>query len=211
MTGIRARRVRVAGRKRAARITFTLSRPGRVLFVVRGPAPSCQVAGRFTVRGDRGANHVRFTGKVGRRELPFGTYRVTAKTRGGRPSGPVLVAVGERRATNGFACRAAPATNPFEEIFATYGNGSGSTGAESGDPAASGVAGRRKTRTKGDSGVLPAVGKRLRTLPESLPVLTVPSARSPSEALGITALLVLLLSGLGLIVYVIRFRRPRAT
>ena len=69
----------------------------------------------------------------------------------------------------------------------------------------------RKTRTKGDSGVLPAVGKRLRTLPESLPELTVPSARSPSEVLGITALLVLLLFGLGLIVYLIRVRRPRAT
>jgi hypothetical protein len=211
VTGIRARRVRVAGRKRAARITFTLSRPGRVLLVVRGPAPSCQVAGRFTVRGNRGVNHVRFTGKVGRRELPFGTYRVTAKTRGGRPSRPVLVAVGERRATNGFACGAAPETDPFEEIFATYGNGSASSGAESSDPAASGVAGRRKTRTKGDSGVLPAVGKRLRTLPESLPELTMPSARSPSEVLGIAALLVLLLSGLGLVMYLIRFRRPRAT
>ena len=212
MTGIRARRLRVAGRNRAARITFTLSRPGRVLFVVRGPAPSCQVAGRFTVRGDRGVNHVRFTGRVGRRELPFGTYRVTARTRGGRPSRPVLVAVGERRVTNGFACGAAPATDPFEEVFATFGNGSGSAGAESGDPAASGVAGRRKTRTKGDSGVLSAVGKRLRTLPEALPELAVPSASSPSRMFGIAALLVLLLSGLGLVVYFIRFvRRPRPT
>jgi len=212
VTGIRARRLRVAGRNRAARITFTLSRPGRVLFVVRGPAPSCQVAGRFTVRGERGVNHVRFTGRVGRRELPFGTYRVTARTRRGRPSRPVLVAVGERRVTNGFACSAAPATDPFEEIFATFGRGSGSAGAESADPAASGVAGRRKTRTKGDSGVLSAVGKRLRTLPEALPELAVPSASSPSRMFGIAALLVLLLSGLGLVVYFIRFvRRPRAT
>jgi hypothetical protein len=212
VTGIRSRRVRVAGRKRAARITFTLSRPGRVVFVVRGPAPSCQVAGRFTVRGNRGANHVRFTGRVGRRELPFGTYRVTARTRGGRPSRPVLVAVGERRVTNGFVCGAAPATDPFEEIFATYGNGSGTAEAESGDPAASGVAGRRKTRTRGDSGVLPAVGKRLRTIPEALPELAVPSAGSPSAILGIAALFVLLLSGLGLLVYVVRFvRRPSAT
>lgn len=212
MTGIQARRLRVAGRNRGARITFTLSRSGRVLFVVRGPAPSCQVAGRFTVRGDRGVNHVRFAGRVGRRELPSGTYRVTARTRGGRPSRPVLVAVGERRVTNGFACGAAPATDPFEEIFATFGNGSGSAGAESGDPAASGVAGRRSARTKGDSGVLSAVGKRLRTLPEALSELAVPSASSPSRILGIAALLVLLLSGLGLVVYFIRFvRRPRAT
>jgi hypothetical protein len=212
VTGIRARRLRAAGRNRAARITFTLSRPGRVLFVVRGPAPSCQVAGRFAVRGERGVNHVRFSGRVGRRELPFGTYRVTARTRGGRPSRPVLVTVGERRVTNSFACGAAPATDPFEEAFATFGNGSGSAEAKSGDPAASGVAGRRKTRTKGDSGVLSSVGKRLRTLPEALPELAVPSASSPSRILGIAALLVLLLSGLGLVVYFIRFvRRPRAT
>ena len=157
---------------------------------------------------DRGVNHVRFTGKVGRRELPFGTYRVTARTRGGAPSKPVLVAVGERRVTNGFACGAGPAAGPFEEIFATYGNGSGSTGAESGEPPSSEVAGRTKTRTNGDSGVLPAVGERLRTLPE----LALPSAGSPSSILGIAALLVLLLSGLGLVYYVVRFvRRPRAT
>jgi hypothetical protein len=212
VTGIRAQRVRVAGRKRAARITFTLSRPGRVLFVVRGPAPSCRVAGRFSVRGDRGVNHVRFTGKVGRRELPFGTYRVTARTRGGSPSRPVLVAVGERRVTNGFACGAGAATDPFEQILAKYGNGSGSTGAESADPVASGVAGRRKTRTNGDSGVLPAVGKRLRALPEALPELAVPSAGSPSWIFGIVALLVLLFSGVALVLYFVRFvRRPHTT
>jgi hypothetical protein len=124
----------------------------------------------------------------------------------------VLVAVGERRMTNGFACGAAPAPDPFEQILATYGNGPGATGAESDDPAASGVAGRTKTRTDKESGVLPAVGKRLRTLPEALPKLAVPSAGSPGAILGIAALLVLLLSGLGLVLYVVRFvRRPRAT
>ena len=207
MTGIRARRVRVRSGKRAARITFTLSRPGRVVFVVRGPAPSCRVAGRFSVVGDRGVNHVRFTGKVGRRELPFGTYRVTARTRGRAPSKPVLVAVGERRVTNGFACGAGAPADPFEEIFATYGNSSGSTGAESDEPAASGVAGTSKTRTSGDSGVLPAVSERLRTLPEALPKLAVPSTGSLSWILGVAALLVLLLSGLALVFYFVRFVR----
>jgi hypothetical protein len=207
VTGIRARRARVVGRKGAARITFTLSRPGRVVFVVRGPAPSCRVAGRFSVLGERGVNHVRFTGRVGRRELPVGTYRVTARTRGRAPSRPILVGVGNGRVTNGFACGAGAATNPFEEIFATYGGT-----ADSGEPTASGVAGRSKTRTNGDSGVLPAVGKRLRTLPEALPELALPSAGSPSSILGIAALLVLLLSGLGLVLYVVRYaRRPRAT
>jgi hypothetical protein len=164
------------------------------------------------VRGDRGVNHVRFTGRVGRRELPFGTYRITARTRGGAPSRPVLVAVGERRVTNGFACGAEAATGPFEQILAMYGNGSGSTGAESDDPVASGVAGRRKTRTNGDSGVLPAVGKRLRALPEALPRLAVPSAGSPSWIFGIVALLVVLLSGIALVLYFVRFvRRPHTT
>ena len=127
VTGIRARRVRVAKQRRAARITFTLNRPGRVLFVVRGPAPSCGVAGRFSVRGDRGVNHVRFTGRVGRRNLPYGTYRVTARTPGRAPSRPVLVAVGERRVTNGFACGASAPADPFAEILGTFSDGSGSS------------------------------------------------------------------------------------
>ena len=209
VTGIRARRVT---RKRAARITFTLNRRGRVLFVVRGPAPSCRVAGRFSVRGKRGVNNVRFSGKVGRRKLPFGTYRVTARIRGGSPSRHVLVAVGEGRVTNGFACGAGAPANPFEEIGAMYGNGSGPTEAAANEPAASGVAGRRKTRTKGDSGVLPAVGERLRTLPEALPQLRVLPAGSLSRILGIIALLVVLLSGVALVLYFVRFaRRPRVT
>ena len=209
MTAIRARRVT---RKRVARITFTLDRRSRVFFVVRGPAPSCRVAGRFSVRGDRGVNHVRFAGKVGRRKLSVGTYRVTARIRGGTPSRPVLVAVGEGRVTNGFACGTQAPAGSFGEIFATFGNGAGSTEAAGNEPAASGVAGRRKTRTKGDSGVLPAVGERLRTLPEALPQLAVPAAGSPSWILGIIALFVLLLSGVALVLYVVRFaRRPHAT
>ena len=215
MTGIRARRAHVTSRKRAARITFRLSRPARVLFVVRGPAPSCRVAGRFSVRGDRGVNHVRFTGKVGRRELPDGTYRVTARTRGSAPSRPVLVGIGQRP-TQRFACGAGAATattDPFEQIFSTYGNGAGSAGTAGEVPIASGVAGRRKTRTNGDSsGVLPAVGERLRTLPEALPGLAVPAAGSPNWILGIMALLVLFLSGTALVLYFVRFvRRTHAT
>jgi hypothetical protein len=122
------------------------------------------------------------------------------------------VAVGERRPTNGFACGASLASDPFEEILAAYGNGPRSTGAESDDPAASGVAGRRKTRTNEDSGVLPAVGERLRTLPEALPALTVPSGGSPTWILGIGALLVLLISGVALVLYFVRFvRGPHTT
>lgn len=213
--GIRARRVRVARQKRAARITFTLNRPGRVLFVVRGPAPSCGVAGRFTVRGDRGINHVRFTGRVGRRELPDGTYRVTARTPGRAPSRPVLVAVGERRVTNGFACASGTPADPFEEIFGTFSNGSasGPSGAAQEGSAGSSGAGGPKAQTKRDSGVLPAVSERLRKVPEALPKLAVPGASDgPSALLGIGALILLVLSGVALVLYFVRFLRgPHTT
>jgi hypothetical protein len=198
VTGIQARHLRVAGRNRAARITFMLSRPGRVLFVVRGPAPSCQVAGRFTVRGDRGVNHVRFTGRVGRRELPSGTYRVSAKTRGGASSRPVVVAIGERRVTNRFACGAGATTDPFNAFFATYGSGSTGTASETSSP--SGVAGVRKTRKKG--GVIPAVGQSLRKVPEALPELVLRSPGSPSRIFGFGAVFLLFTSGLALVLYI---------
>jgi hypothetical protein len=217
VTGIRAGRVRITkqGRKRAARITFTLNRPSRVVFVVRGPAPSCRVAGRFSVRGDRGVNHVRFTGKVGRRALPYGTYRITARTRGRAPNRPVLVAVGERRVTNGFSCGAAP-SDLFGEILGTFSNGSGSTGAAlavaAGASGTRSIAAGERTTKKRDSGVLPAVSKRIRKVPEALPMLALPSPKSPSSFVGIVALQLLLLSGLALVLYVVRFiRRPRAT
>lgn len=213
--GIRAGRVRVARQKRAARITFTLNRPGRVLFVVRGPAPSCGVAGRFTVRGDRGINHVRFTGRVGRRELPYGTYRVTARTPGRAPSRPVLVAVGERRVTNGFACASGAPADPFAEILGTFSNGSasGPSGAAQEGSAGSSGAGGRKAQTKRDSGVLPAISERLRKVPEALPKLAVPGASDgPSALLGIGALILLVLSGVALVLYFVRFLRgPHTT
>lgn len=213
ITGIRARRARTTkqGRNRAARITFTLNRPGRVVFVVRGPAPSCRVAGRFSVRGDRGVNHVRFTGRIGGRELPYGTYRITARTSGRAPSRSVLVAVGERPVTNGFACASGP-SDPFEQILGTFSNGSGPTGTVQQRSAGASVAGMRRGGQERDSGVLPAVSERLRKVPEALPELAVPSAGSPNGILGLIALVVLLLSGLALVLYVIQFvRRPRVT
>lgn len=207
VTGIRARRVGVTKQKRAARITFTLDRPGRVVFVVRGPAPSCEVAGRFSVRGDRGVNHVRFTGRVGRRHLPFGIYRVTARTRGGAPSRPVLVAVGERRVTNGFACASRAPADPFAEILGTFGDSSPSTRAEPRKSATS-AAGEKER----DSGVLPAVSERLRRVPEALPELAVPGGSDgPSSLLGFGALILLVLSGLALVLYFVRFLRGAHT
>ena len=79
--------------------------------------------------------------------------------------------------------------------------------------AASVVAGEKKASTKRDSGVLPAVSEGLRKVPEALPKLVVPGASDgPSSLLGIGALILLVLSGVALVLYVVRFvRRPRIT
>jgi hypothetical protein len=156
-------------------------------------------------------NHVRFTGRVGRRELPYGTYRVTARTPGRAPSRPVLVAVGELRVTNGFSCSSAPA-DPFEEILGTFGSAPGSTAASQTTGSSTATKGQ-KTEKKREGGVLPAVSERLSDLPEALPELSVPAASdSPSAILGIGALLLLVVSAAALVFYFVRsLRRPNTT
>jgi hypothetical protein len=49
----------------------------RVFLIVRGPAPSCAVAGYIPVRGRRGANTVYFAGRVHGRRLEPGVYLVS--------------------------------------------------------------------------------------------------------------------------------------
>ncbi|HEX7254752.1 MAG TPA: hypothetical protein VF236_02385 [Gaiellaceae bacterium] len=216
VTGIRARPVRETRqgrRKRVARITFVLDAPTRVVFVVRGPAPSCRVAGRFSVRGERGVNHVRFAGRVGRRTLPHGTYRITARTRGRAPSRPVVVVLGERSG-DGFVC---PTREAAPEVFASLlgafasGEGDGGTAGAARSGSAGGPA--SADRRKEDTGVLPAVTERLRRIPDALPRPDVPVASgSPHWLFGAAALILLALSALALLVYVVRFmRRPHAT
>ena len=208
MTGIRARprRVTRGKRKRAARLTFTLSAPGRVVFVVRGPAPSCGVIGRFSVRGHRGVNHVRFTGRVGHRDLPYGTYRITARTRGRAASRPVVVFVGDSAGARDFACGSG--SGPFRTYASVLGTFSSSSSGGSGLAEAPGDKGSvAQTAPTGqpDSGVLPAVTNRLRKLPEALPSASV----SPPWIIGASALILLIFSGLALFFYVVRFlRRP---
>ncbi|MDP9491854.1 MAG: hypothetical protein M3P42_06585 [Actinomycetota bacterium] len=226
VTGIRARSRRVTRgkRKRAARITFTLSAPGRVVFVVRGPAPSCGVIGRFSVQGRRGTNLVRFKGRVGRRNLPYGTYRITAKTRGRAASRPIVVFVGDRAGARNFSCGSS-GTAPFGTYASLLGtfsssssgaSGSGTAGApgDKGSRAETAPTGQdRKAKEKPDSGVLPAVTDRLRKIPEALPRPHMPSAStSPPWIIGASALILLVLSGLALVFYVVRFlRRPHTT
>ncbi len=233
VTGIRARPARTergGTRKRAARITFTLNAAARVVFVVRGPAPSCGIAGRFKVRGSRGVNHVRFTGRLGRRNLPYGTYRITARTSGRKPSRAVVVVLGDRGGASGFTCGAAGSqASIFQSVVGTFSNGTtgngggdigGGSAAAGASASAAGGTGTRATGAipdgkaeKRDSGVLPAVSEKLGEIPEALPRPSIPEASaSPHWIIGAGALLLLALSALALLVYVIRFiRKPHTT
>jgi hypothetical protein len=206
VTRLRAssRRVRTNGRRRTvARITFTLSAPARVRFVVRGPAPSCAVVARFAVRGRAGPNRLRFTGRIGRRQLEPGTYRISARTRAGATARPILVVVGsgpvERPVcSSGAPGGAAPAV--FDQLAVAF---------EVGAPAAQ-PSTRRDDKKSG--GVLPAIRKRIQELPEALPSVKPPvggvsdPAGLPTWLLGLLLPLAAL-GGLALIVYVVRYIR----
>ena len=99
---VRLRRLRAARtrstRGRASRptttIAFWLSGPARVVFLVQSGGSDCSPAGRFTVKGRRGRNEIRFTGKIRAGRLQPGRYRVTPiQIRGARPTGRHAVGV----------------------------------------------------------------------------------------------------------------------
>lgn len=72
-------------------LRFSLPRAARIVIVVRGPLPSCELAGRFAARGKRGANQIRFFGRIRGRELVEGAYVLAIRTASSRPQ---RVAVG---------------------------------------------------------------------------------------------------------------------
>jgi hypothetical protein len=66
-------------RGRRTMLTFVLTRPALVEFVVFQVAPDCRRIGRFRVPGQAGPNRVRFRSRIGRRRLAPGTYRIRAR------------------------------------------------------------------------------------------------------------------------------------
>ena len=73
----------------SVRLTFTLPKAKRVFLILRGPAPSCRVAGVIPVRGRKGANTVNFAGRVHGRALRPGVYLITiSPTRRLAPEAP---------------------------------------------------------------------------------------------------------------------------
>ena len=82
--------------QRQTTFVFRLSRAAIVELVVTRLAPDCRVVGKFRVAGGAGLNRVQFRGRIGRRVLRAGTYRVTARTlRGVAPVQVQLVIVGQ--------------------------------------------------------------------------------------------------------------------
>lgn len=70
--------------RRGTVVSFRLRAPATVLFTVRGPSPSCGVAGKKAVHGRRGLNRVRLNGRFGSRTLRPGTYEIVVVARRGK-------------------------------------------------------------------------------------------------------------------------------
>lgn len=66
--------------RRQTILTFVLSKPALVEFVLIRVAPDCRPVGRFRVNGHAGKNRVRFRGRIKGRALRPGTYVIRART-----------------------------------------------------------------------------------------------------------------------------------
>jgi hypothetical protein len=116
-------------------LLFRLSRSAMVELTFIRIAPDCRVVGRLRVGGHAGLNRMRFRGRIGRRVLSPGTYRVTARTlrpRGARQMQVRLVIVGEPNPPPGMiaAARAANAcaAGPRDQESATVAAAGPTTG-----------------------------------------------------------------------------------
>jgi hypothetical protein len=65
-----------------AALRLRLSRPARVEFEVTSGRPRGRSLGRFSIRGRKGLNRLRFTGRLRGRALPPGPYRLAAQAIG---------------------------------------------------------------------------------------------------------------------------------
>jgi hypothetical protein len=78
------------GLPRQTTVGFDLLEPGAATFSIRQVSPVCRHVGAFRVRGRAGRNRFLFPGRIDRRLLPPGTYRLSA---GGPRDRPVRAAV----------------------------------------------------------------------------------------------------------------------
>ena len=73
-------RVQRSRNRVSVRLAFLLPKADRLFVIVRGPAPSCRIAGYIPVRGHKGANTVFFAGRVHGRRLGPGVYLLSLST-----------------------------------------------------------------------------------------------------------------------------------
>jgi hypothetical protein len=182
---------------------FRLGRRAKVELVVRGPSPSCAVAGKQLVRGHRGLNRVHFSGRLRGHRLAPGVYTIAVvAVRGGarRRVGTIGIEIvspqrrlstAERSASVGAFCASRPSASLASLVLPLGGTARGGL--------ATGSARDRKPR---DTGVLGA---------EILPRISLPHASLPNGRLGtVLAATIFGLIGLAaatLLVYVTRFLR----
>ena len=73
---LEARRLKTPDRV-SVRLEFSLPKAERIFVIVRGPSPSCRIAGYIPIRGRKGPNTVAFAGRVHGRRLEPGVYLIS--------------------------------------------------------------------------------------------------------------------------------------
>jgi hypothetical protein len=76
---LEGKRVRTKGRVKV-RLDFSISRAARLFLIVRGPFPSCRVAGYIPIKGHKGKNTVIFAGRAQGHALAPGVYLLSLST-----------------------------------------------------------------------------------------------------------------------------------
>jgi hypothetical protein len=206
-------------RTTAAILSFGLSKQARLVLLVRGPGPSCKLAGRIPIAGRRGLNRFPFDGTIGNRRLKPGTYSLTIRAKGTNaslaqtfvtviaPGHPVKKRIRPECsvATNDLAGLAAfgpltgfPGSDFFDDLSGTSSNAGTAPEAETPLSAA-------ETQGAGVGGVLGERTPGTGTFPD-LPLA------SPGTASGLISLLLLVLflgSLAALLVAAVQHRRRR--
>jgi hypothetical protein len=182
---------------------FRLGWRARVELVVRGPSPSCAVAGKQLVRGHPGLNRVHFSGRLRGHRLAPGIYTIAVvAVRGGarRRVGTIGIEIvspqrrvsnAERSAPVGAFCDSRPRATLATLVLPLGGTTRGGL-----------ATGSARVREPRNTGVLGA---------EIRPRISLPHPSLPNGLLG-TVLVALIFGLIGLasatlLVYVTRFRR----
>jgi hypothetical protein len=104
----------------SVRLRFALPAAGRLFLVVRGPAPSCRVAGVVPLRAKKGTNTVFFAGRVQGHRLTPGLYQLSlSASRRPQPAAPATTVrvVSPRRSVPVTNPTPTPACTPEQAYF----------------------------------------------------------------------------------------------